>query len=181
MRVISGKARGRRLKLPPESFTRPTADRVKEALFNIIGEKVFAAVFLDCFAGSGSIGIEALSRGAKKAHFVEKNPAVLKILDQNLEKTGFKEQSRVWKGDAQRILQRGFAGENFDIIFLDPPYAFIKPDQILKLIEENSLLKSLGIVILETSSQADLFDLGFWRLAENRVYGDTRILIWQKE
>ncbi len=181
MRVISGKAKGRRLKLPPESYTRPTADRVKEALFNILGERVYGSIFLDCFAGSGSIGIEALSRGAERVHFVEKNPAVLKILEQNLEKTGFKEQSRIWKGDAQRVLQRGFSGEIFDIIFLDPPYALINPEDFLDLIEKNWFLKSLGIVILETSSQADLFDLGFWRLAENRVYGDTRLLIWQRE
>ncbi len=180
MRVISGKARGRILKIPPEKISRPTADRVKEALFNILGERVLGSVFLDCFAGSGSIGIEALSRGAKRAHFIENNPVALKVLKDNLEKTGLLSLATIWKGKAGVILSRRLKGVEFDIIFLDPPYS-LNPFPFLELIETNKLIGAKGIVILEGSRQSPEVDCAFWRIAENRVYGDTRISIWQKE
>ncbi len=180
MRVISGTARGRRLKIPPEKITRPTGDRVKEALFNIIGADVAGTVFLDCFAGSGSMGIEALSRGAVQAHFIENNTTALRILKENLEKTSFLDKSSVWKGDVYGVLRRRLKGFGFGIIFLDPPYNY-DPSRVLSLIEEKGLLLSGGIIILEASSHSDPFECPFWQQIENRVYGDTRLLIWQRE
>jgi len=180
LRIIGGTARGMRLKLPPVRISRPTGDRVKEALFNIIHNEVPGGKFLDCFAGSGSIGIEALSRGAQEAHFIEKNGLAIRVLRENLEKSRLMDKAFIWRGDAGTILKTRLREFSFKVVFLDPPYAY-PPGEILLTLEEENLVLPGGIVVLEASRRTEFFDLDFWKLREDRVYGDTRLFIWEKE
>lgn len=180
MRIIGGSARGLRLKLPPARISRPTGDRVKEALFNIIQNEVPGGKFLDCFAGSGSIGIEALSRGAQEAHFIEKNGLALRIMRENLEKSRLSNKAFIWKGEAETILKTRLRGSSFRVVFLDPPYTY-QPGEILLTLKKENLVLPGGLIVLEASRRTELFDLDFWNLREDRVYGDTRLFIWQKE
>jgi len=121
LRVIGGSAKGRKLKAPKGLKTRPTSERVREALFDILGPEVIGASFLDLFAGSGAVGIEALSRGAGKVVFVEKDNHVRKTIRENLDICGFSEQARIWAKDARMVLD-SYKFKPFDIIFIDPPY-----------------------------------------------------------
>lgn len=129
MRVIAGSAKGRRLVAPPGERTRPTADRVKEALFSAVQARLRGASVLDLYAGSGALGIEALSRGAGSATFVERAPRALRSLDQNLELTGLVGASTVVPRDVASALSGRLPGAPFDLAFLDPPYA-IAPDEL---------------------------------------------------
>ena len=121
MRVIAGTARGRPLVAPRGTGTRPIADRVKETLFAILGGRTPDAQVLDLYAGSGAIGIEALSRGASRCDFVEHDRRAVIAIRQNLERTGLAEQASVHQADVLRFLN-GAVGERFDLVFLDPPY-----------------------------------------------------------
>jgi 16S rRNA (guanine(966)-N(2))-methyltransferase RsmD len=118
MRVIGGEFRSRKLKTPAGDSTRPTPDRLREALFNILLPRIADAVFLDAYAGSGSVGIEALSRGAKRTIFIEKSRAALRALQENIAALGIKERCEVYPDSASTIITRFEA----DIVFLDPPY-----------------------------------------------------------
>jgi len=118
MRVIGGEFRSRRIKSVPGLEVRPTPDRLREALFNVLALRVAGAVFLDCYAGSGSVGIEALSRGAKRVIFVEKNGRALDVLRDNLKSLGIEEKATV----ARVLAKEGAADIAFDIAFIDPPY-----------------------------------------------------------
>src|SRR4030042_5931090 len=123
MRIISGTSEGRKLATPKSQAIRPTSDRVKESIFNILGKKVEGKVVLDLFAGTGNLGIEALSRGAKKALFVEKGREALRLIQRNLSQLGMKGRSEILPKDARRaigILEQ--RGESFDLILMDPPY-----------------------------------------------------------
>lgn len=154
MRVISGKARGTKLSSIDDIATRPTLDRVKESLFNIIQNKIPESIVLDLFAGSGAIGIECISRGAEKVYFCEKSHIASKMIYQNLEKTKFLEESTVIQKDyevALKMLKE--KNISFDIIYIDPPYmkniAIHSVEQILTL----NLLKEDGIIIIETDDE----------------------------
>lgn len=154
MRVISGRARGTKLNSIDDIATRPTLDRVKESLFNIIRNKIEDSVVLDLFAGSGAIGIELISRGASKAYFCEKLPASSKMIYKNLEKTKCLTQSIVIEKDYRKCLQMlNNQRLSFDIIYIDPPYreniAVDAVQQILSL----DLLKEEGIIIIETDDE----------------------------
>ena len=120
MRVISGTARGTKLKTIENISTRPTLDRVKEALFNILQDKLKDSVVLDLFAGSGALGIEALSRGAKKAYFCDKNPEAIKVIKDNLNKTRFIDKAIIFNCDYINAIRK--INEELSIVFLDPPY-----------------------------------------------------------
>src|SRR5262249_18507743 len=123
MRVIAGSARGRRLSAPKGSSTRPTPDRVREALFSILYGQVEEARVLDCFAGTGALGIEALSRGAKSAVFIEHDSPTANLVRQNLQSIGFADKGRVIaKSAASAIADLAKNGERFDLLFFDPPY-----------------------------------------------------------
>lgn len=150
MRVIAGSAKGRRLKAPKGSSVRPTADRVKEALFNILSNKVYGSLFIDLFAGSGAIGIEALSRGAKHSIFVDNSKENILLISENLEKTGLKERARLIKNSAKDAIGR-LNRENVqaDLIFLDPPYQFLQTASLVKLITTGPLVKEGGLIIVE--------------------------------
>ena len=151
MRVISGKARGTKLNSIDSLNTRPTLDRVKESLFNIIQNKIPDSLVLDLFAGSGAIGIECISRGCKKAYFCEKSKQAANMVKLNLEKTRFIDYSKIYVQDYKKTL-KNLKDENikFDIIFIDPPYeadiAIESVEQIISL----DLLAESGIIIIET-------------------------------
>ena len=170
MRVITGKAKGVLLKTPDGMLTRPTTDRVKEAMFSIIQFDLPTASVLDLFGGTGQLGIEALSRDAKKAVFVDENEAACRLIRENLKRTKLEEQGRVVRSDYAAFLKS--CKEKFDIIFLDPPYAEVFLENSLKIITEIDILRSGGIIVAERPLGKDLpweFD-GFIR-SKDYKYG----------
>ncbi len=180
MRVITGKARGVALKTPEGLQTRPTADRVKEALFSVIQFDLPNAQVLDLFAGTGQLGIEALSRGAKSAVFVDANDAPCKLVKENLKRTRLEQQARVVKGDYLSFLKN--CRETFDIVFLDPPYAEVFLENALKCISEIDILRSGGIIVTERplGKELDAKLSGFARSRDYK-YGKTLITLYRKE
>ena len=144
VRVISGYARGRRISAPKGTKIRPTPDRVKEAIFNTISFLVTQSDFLDLFAGTGNMGIEALSRGANSCTFVDKSPQAIKCIKNNLSNIGFEDRSTVILGDSEKVITRLI--ETYDIIFLDPPYEAGLVVPILKKLK--ILLKEEGIIVV---------------------------------
>jgi len=181
MRVIGGIARGSRLAAPRGMATRPTADRVKEAVFNILGSRVPEASFLDLFAGSGAMGIEALSRGAACAVFVESAGQAVKTLRQNLERTGLAEGARVLNTDYIKAIHL-LTAENisFSLAYIDPPYHQGLATKALARVGKNRLLALGGLALAEIASKEELAEevgpLGKIRVA---TYGDTAIHIYQ--
>lgn len=162
--------------------TRPTTDRVKENLFNIIAPYIEDAKILDLFAGSGSLGIEALSRGAKSAVFSDQNEKCVKIIIKNLEQTKFAEKSQVFLGEAQLILKKlSQQGEKFDIIFLDPPYRREIVPHVLQLLEQFSVLEDRFIVIAETDIEDQLpEEVGTMIISRKQVYGSTKLTFYKR-
>jgi len=174
MRVISGIARGHNLLTPEGLDTRPTTDRIKETLFNIIAFDLPECEFLDLFAGSGAIGIEALSRGAKRATFIDKSEACTSAIIENLEHTKLMEKAEVLKKD----IDSGIAAlctekVRFDIIFMDPPYenGLIMPT--LKAIVNSKILKEDGYVIVERSSKVPLLPVDGMKIIREKEYRTT--------
>ena len=154
MRVIAGTARSIPLKTPKGDKTRPTIDKHKETLFNCLSDRLYDCVFVDLFSGSGGIGIEALSRGAKKAYFVENDKEALGCIRENLKKTRLEENAVVISSDAKTALMTKI-NEKADIIFMDPPFAMHAETEIIPLILKNNLLKEDGIIVVEAEENAD--------------------------
>ena len=179
MRVISGTARGTVLKTPEGLQTRPTADRVKEAMFSILQFEIPGAKVLDLFGGTGQLGIEALSRGAANALFVDKSPAACNIIRENLKRTGFQDMSRVVRNDYATFLKS--CNSKFDIIILDPPYAEVFLENALKLISEIDILQSGGIIVTERplEKRLELVMDGFER-SKDYKYGKTLLTLYRK-
>ena len=179
MRVIAGKARGIQLKTPEGMKTRPTTDRVKEALFSIIQFDLPEASVLDLFGGTGQLGIEALSRGAKRAVFVDEQDSACRLIRENLKKTKLESQSQVIRGDYLTYL--GSCHEKFNIILLDPPYAEVYLENSLRKISEIDILQSGGIIIAERPLGKDLPDLaeGFTRSRDYK-YGKILLTLYKK-
>ena len=148
MRVISGKNRGTKLYTLEGLETRPTLDRVKESLFNIINFDIPNCVFLDLFAGSGAIGIEAASRGAKKVVMCEKSKEAINVINKNLEKTRLKDEVKLFNEDFEKCISK--LQEKFDIIYLDPPYKTDYAFKAVNLLLEKQLIKEETIIIIET-------------------------------
>ncbi|MCJ7856790.1 16S rRNA (guanine(966)-N(2))-methyltransferase RsmD [Lachnospiraceae bacterium NSJ-143] len=160
MRVISGTARGSRLKSPEGVSTRPTTDRIKESLFNIVAPDLYDCRFLDLFSGSGSIAIEALSRGACEAVLVDNSPHALEIIKENLEHTKLDKKAEVIKTDAVSALkQLSSAQRKFDIIFMDPPYASGLYSDVLETVVKLGILDKYGIIIAEQSSKEEIINI----------------------
>lgn len=154
MRIISGKARGTKIGTISELTTRPTLDRVKEPLFSIIQNNLDEANVLDLFAGSGALGIEALSRGAKYSVFCDINLECTKIINDNLIKTKLKNLSQIYNMDYKKAIDKLSKQEmKFDIIFIDPPYKLDIAANSVKLIIQNNLLNKDGIIIIETDEE----------------------------
>ena len=177
MRVTGGTGRGQRLKVPAGDRVRPTSDKVKQALFNILGDRVVDAVFLDLFAGAGGIGIEALSRGAALVVFVDGSRDSLNMVKHNIELTGFVEQSQAVLAKAEAFLKK--PSGPFDIVFLDPPYAHeLQP--LLELIAGGGMLKPDAIVIAEHfKKQPSPAQAGGLTLSREAKYGDTVLAFYQ--
>ena len=180
MRVITGKARGVQLKTPEGMLTRPTADRVKEALFSIINFDLPGAAVLDLFGGTGQLGIEALSRGANSAVFVDQREDACKIIRENLRRTKLESQGRVVRSDYLDYLRR--SREKFDIILLDPPYAEVFLENALKCITEIDILKSDGIIVAERPVEKELpFEFEGYTRSKDYKYGKTLLTIYRKD
>ena len=179
MRVITGTARGKKLKTPQGMKTRPTADRVKEAIFSSVQFEIQNAVFLDLFAGSGQMGIEALSRGASSAVFVDASADACKLVQENLKLTGLADKAKVIHSDYLAYLGR--CREKFDMIFLDPPYAEVFLENSMKKISEIDILSDCGIMICERPAEKLLaIDIpGFSQIKEHR-YGNTCVTVYRK-
>ena len=180
MRVISGKARGINLKTPDGLLTRPTIDRVKEALFSIINFDIPASNVLDLFGGTGQLGIEALSRGAKSAVFVDQREDACKLIKENLRRTKLEQDAKVVRMDYLDYLKR--CREKFDIIFLDPPYAEVFLENALKCITEIDILQSGGIIVAERPLGKDLpWDFEGYTRSKDYKYGKVLLTIYRKD
>ena len=152
MRIISGKSRGTKLNTIDSSATRPTTDRVKESLFNIIRNYIEDAKVLDLFAGSGALGIECISRGCAESFFCDNSAEAIKMVEQNIKKIRAGSVARVLKADYKQAIEK-FENEKFDIIFIDPPYRMnIATDAIERIVQKKILNKN-GIIILETDEK----------------------------
>lgn len=180
MRVITGKARGIQLKTPDGLLTRPTADRVKEALFSIIRFDVPGARVLDLFGGTGQLGIEALSQGAEHAVFTDARQDACNLIRENLRRTKLSQQATVVRCDYLEYLNR--CRETFDIIFLDPPYAEVFLETALKRITEIDILHSGGIIVTERPLGKELpFSPTGYTRSKDYKYGKTLLTIYRKE
>ena len=178
MRVIAGRAGGVRL-TSPKTGVRPTMDRVKAAIFSSLGELVLGARVLDLFAGTGALGIEALSRGASSALFVEEDRQSIAAIEKNLAQTGF--QGAVRQQDVFSFLKSGAIGERFQIVFADPPYEEMKSgerftDQLLANKTLPRLLEPAGLFVLEKRPSEQLPKSKLWNVRRQKTYGATEVL-----
>lgn len=179
MRVITGTARGVVLKTPTGMATRPTSDRVKEAMFSVIQFHVPGASVLDLFGGTGQLGIEALSRGAKSAVFVDEREEACRLIRENLKRTRLEEDAGVVRSDYMAYLNR--SREKFDIIFLDPPYAEVYLENSLKRITEIDILQSGGIIVAECPVDKKLlWEFPGYTRSKDYKYGNTLVVIYRK-
>jgi 16S rRNA (guanine966-N2)-methyltransferase len=182
MRVIAGSVGGIQLDVP-RSGVRPTMDRVKAAIFSSLGEEVIGARVLDLFAGTGALGIEALSRGADSAMFVEENAAAVKTIERNLART--KLEGRVRQQDVFAFLRASQTPEQYRIIFADPPYEKTKSGgQYTQLLLESSelagLLEPAGVFVLEKRPAEKMPSIPLWEVIRARRYGATEVLFLQR-
>lgn len=180
MRVITGKARGIQLKTPEGMLTRPTSDRVKEALFSIINFDLPGANVLDLFGGTGQLGIEALSRGAESAVFVDAREEACKLIRENLKRTRLEKQGQVIRCDYVEYLKK--CREQYDIILLDPPYAEIFLENALKQITEIDILRSNGIIVAEHPlGKALPWEFDGYERSRDYKYGNTLLTLYRKQ
>ena len=180
MRVISGTARGITLKTPEGMQTRPTADRVKEAMFSIIHFDIPGAKVLDLFGGTGQLGIEALSRGASGATFVDHSEAACRLIRENLRRTKFEAAGKVIRGDYLEYLSH--CREQYDIILLDPPYAEVFLENALKRITEIDILRSGGIIVAERPVGKELpWDFEGFTRSRDYKYGQILLTLYRKD
>jgi len=178
MRVIAGEAKGRRLKSPRGTDTRPTSDKVKEALFSILGNRIVDARMLDLFAGTGAIGIEALSRGAARVDFVESDRAMVDILEKNLTACGFQARAETHRTDAFKFLKQSHGPYN--LIFADPPYHAWHLKKLLPAVERGDMISPGGLLIVEHYRRIALPDsVGKLQVVRSYEYGDTVLTLYQ--
>jgi 16S rRNA (guanine966-N2)-methyltransferase len=182
MRIIAGTLKGRRL-APVHGRIRPTAAKVREAVFNILGDAVLGARVLDLFAGTGALGIEALSRGAAATVFVEDHPGALQVLRRNLEDLGLGGQATVWPLPVMAALKKlAGRGEGFSLAFLDPPYGGGEADAALKALASLNLCRPGARVVVEHSRRQALpAECGPLRRLQVRRYGDTQVAFYLVE
>ncbi len=177
MRIISGKYKGSKLKGYDIEGTRPTMDRVKESILGMVQFYLKDTVVLDLFCGSGSIGLEFLSNGAKTCYFVDNNLKVINILKENIDKLRVSENCFIYNKDYNAAL-KGFNGTKFDIIYLDPPYKLNVINKTLRKIIENDLLNDDGIVICEYENQ--IIENNSYELIKEKKYGSKIVRIYKK-
>lgn len=183
MRIITGIAKGRTIKAPEGENTRPTSDRVKESIFNIISKKIYDSKVLDLFSGTGNLGLESLSRGAKACTFIEKNKDTYKILTYNIENLKFVSNSETYRMDSFDALERlGKDNRKYDIIFLDPPYSMGLVEKAVKSISELGMLGKDGIIISECDEKESIPEkILSIKIYRTEKYGRTIIYFWHEE
>lgn len=181
MRIIAGKRKGLNIKTIEGESTRPTRDMVREALFSILMSKIPDAKFLDLFAGSGAIGIEAISRGAVESCFADINPQCIKIIKENINKANFENESRVFNLDYKLVLKK-LKDEKFDVIFIDPPYnKGFGVDAITK-ISEYCMLADDGVIILETDTNEEVpEEIGIYEKYNTKKYGRNILNLFKRK
>lgn len=180
MRVITGKARGVQLKTPDGLQTRPTSDRVKEALFSIIQFDVPGKKVLDLFGGTGQLGIEAISRGAKSAVFVDAGEKACALIRENLRRCRMEGEGRVVRSDYLEYLSR--CRERFDLVFLDPPYAEVFLENSLNKLAEIDILESGAIIVAERPVEKELpWDFPGYSRSKDYKYGKTLLTLYRKD
>ena len=178
MRIISGKARGTKLYTLEGNNTRPTLDRVKESLFNIIQSEIPGSIFLDLFAGSGAIGLEAVSRGAKKAILCDKEKSAIQIIKKNIEKTHFQNETEIYNEAFEKLLTTKIH-ENIDICYIDPPYKTNYVYDAIKIMLEENIVNEDTMIIIETDekeriiSQIEKLDI---EITDQRKYGRANLI-----
>jgi 16S rRNA (guanine(966)-N(2))-methyltransferase RsmD len=181
MRIVAGRFRGLRLQAPAGRVIRPTADRVREALFSIVASRARGARVLDLFAGTGALGLEALSRGAAQVTFVDQGSEAIRIIRANIQRLGVTEQVEVLQGDAVRVVKR-LAGRKllFDLLFMDPPYG--KGLVEMTLPHLGGVATSGALLVIERSSREPAPESSVeWLHETSRTYGDTSISLYSRE
>ncbi|HHY70174.1 MAG TPA: 16S rRNA (guanine(966)-N(2))-methyltransferase RsmD [Thermoanaerobacterales bacterium] len=179
MRIIGGFHKGRKIKSIAGNITRPTADFVREALFNIIGNDVIGSSFLDLFAGTGAVGLEALSRGAENAVFIERNAVACSVIKQNLRDLKLSDKAAIVQSDTVSALKKPvFKGKIFDIIFMDPPYFKNQIETTLGILRDTNMVKSIVVV---QHPQDELFKFNGFSCYKHRRYGRTALTFLAKE
>lgn len=179
VRVISGSARGLKLNTPGDDRVRPTTDRVKESMFNIVQDWVYDSQVLDLFAGSGALGIEALSRGASQAVFCDNSLDSIKIIKSNIEKARVADRSQIVIGDFKRCLRdMGQKNQSFDMIFVDPPYYKGLFEEVLDAIRACKILKKDGIVIVEHDAKRPIGQVEGLEVYKEKKYGITMLTFY---
>lgn len=181
MRIISGKARGTKLYTLDGISTRPTLDRVKESLFNIIQNEIPGSIFLDLFSGSGAIGLEAISRGAKKAILCDNSKYAIEVIKKNIQKTHFENETEVYHDEYDFVLKNEVK-EKVDIVYIDPPYKTDLVYKTIKILLEKDLLKNESYVIIETDqeqviNEIDKLDIN---IIDKRKYGRANLIFLKK-
>ncbi len=183
VRIIAGKARGRKLIPPATMETRPTLDRVKESMFSIIQNYIPDSIVVDVFAGTGSLGLEAASRGAKEVYLVDRSKDAFSLLKQNIENLGFEDACYALNKDSYEAL-RYLADKNkvFDVIFIDPPYCREMIPEAIKIVHDKKMLSKDGIIVTKIDSIEEIYE-GYEDIAliKSRKYGNTTICLYKYE
>lgn len=177
MRIIAGRNRGRKLKAVPGLKTRPTADRVKEAVFSSIQDRLYDCVVLDVFSGTGNIALEALSRGASEAVLLEQDEQALAVIRANIQLCGQQDSCTVLRGNSLALLER-LAGQDrqFGLIYLDPPYQAGLYEKTLEKISLGKLLQKGGIIVVESAKNTSFFiENSIFFIYNEKIYGDTKV------
>jgi 16S rRNA (guanine(966)-N(2))-methyltransferase RsmD len=182
MRVVSGTCKGKSLKAVPGNTTRPTTDKVKEAIFNMIGPYFEGGIALDLFAGSGGLGIESLSRGLEKAIFIDRDHKAIQTIYENLNACQLENQAEVYRNDADRALKALIKREvSFDYIFLDPPYKQQQLVNIMQKMDQYMLVHSGSRIVCEHSHEVELpASIGELMQVKHEEYGIIAITIYEK-
>lgn len=181
MRVIAGIAKGKKL-IPPDGMqTRPTLDRVKENIFNIIQNRTIDAIVIDVFAGTGSLGLEAVSRGAKECYLVDKHPTTFNNLKQNVKNLGFEDKCKCLNLDSYTALKDcGKKNKTFDLIFIDPPYAKEMIPPSIEIVSNESLLNKNGLIVTKIDSSEGIYEgNNDIIIIDYRKYGNTTVCFYK--
>jgi 16S rRNA (guanine966-N2)-methyltransferase len=183
MRIIAGEFRGRPIKAVPGQNTRPTLDKVKESVFNALGQFFDGGNVLDLYAGSGNLGLEALSRGYEHIIFVDKSFQAINTIKENIRTLRVENQTEVLKmSDMGALAHFKSQQKRFDLVFLDPPYKKQRLNTIMENLVNENLLNDLAIVVCETLKEDDLVEeIGDFKKSKEYIYGITKITLYQKE
>lgn len=182
LRIIGGKFRGRKIKQPELDSVRPTKDRIREAVFNVVASVIPGTAVLDVFSGSGAYGLEALSRGAERAVFVEKDPRCVTVISENIGALGLEDVSEVVTRDAFEYLKKAHeAGYRFNMVFADPPYNTGAAKNFLININHYDIVIPAGLLVIEHGTSEALPDAeGFFTLLKRKTYADISVSFYQK-